>query len=824
MANMRTTRSSKTRRMVNNCRREAEGYASKRVAKFRSLAAHQFLLRRSCVEESRKAYREGDGAKAKHFALLAAEHKKRFYDLHRKAAREQFLILNRNRPDTEVDLHGLYVNEAVEKVRQRLLIIKGQASTLRAIVGKGNHSRGVARIKPAMQQFLKGHGYKYSLEDGNLGVFVIHVASGDANGTEVYQEEDFSIINAEPRDNLLADHNGPIESILIEDTDEENAADSDSDIEVIEILNGNHATDESHGPSTSIPRVAEAAATTISVAPFQNVEEDDSRADSKKDQENGQDVCSENNESQPSDANARIMEDMNTCTMEDGQSNNPRAAAAITAGPIENDERERYHNAEEGHTESAADEAYEESALDMNGNPASSPNPFDDESVSHVSHRTMPTIPEKATIDGKNEMTRSNRGLTTGLQLGMNPDGTVFLYRPSQSGEVASTPSAEDTEPSSGKSNANVDSSMEHDPNVSEDSVAATKKRKQNNNEAAFDSSISCISPAESITPKKNISIKKYDEDNYSSPGDPANSYLTTLHSAEESKYVKKKRRILDAVYDFLITNNVCERNRSCYLDYLEFLCETNKWKLPGTPMVYFSNLKSSQICSWIRFLRFNPSFVETANIQRLFISNMPRAILTTLINKGHDISTDERIVLEVISKEIGIYSLSGTELRAARQLLLETMALCQKLTHPERRAISSTEVPNFPNTLTGHYQVTQWILHLITGAGKKDKISTKLISCLPDFLPYMNTFVQPAFKSCDDPFVPLLLRQSLIPIAMDSLSKQMKKLIQQKYAEEIENFELKPIIRYVESRKRDKAVSAAAPKTKEYLNKLSEL
>lgn len=64
---------------------------------------------------------------------------------------------NRDSPPGTIDLHGLYVKEAIEKTEAA--IANGQRSgmdEMRVIVGKGIHSQGhVAKIKPAVQDLMR---------------------------------------------------------------------------------------------------------------------------------------------------------------------------------------------------------------------------------------------------------------------------------------------------------------------------------------------------------------------------------------------------------------------------------------------------------------------------------------------------------------------------------------------------------------------------------------------------------------------------------------------------------------------------------------------
>jgi len=64
---------------------------------------------------------------------------------------------NRDSPPGTIDLHGLYVKEAIEKTEEAIANAQRQGTDeLRVIVGKGIHSQGhVAKIKPAVQGLMQ---------------------------------------------------------------------------------------------------------------------------------------------------------------------------------------------------------------------------------------------------------------------------------------------------------------------------------------------------------------------------------------------------------------------------------------------------------------------------------------------------------------------------------------------------------------------------------------------------------------------------------------------------------------------------------------------
>lgn len=68
---------------------------------------------------------------------------------------------NKDSPAGTIDLHGLYVNEAIERTEAAISDCQRQGrEELRVIVGKGIHSQGGhAKIKPAVENLMKKYVY-----------------------------------------------------------------------------------------------------------------------------------------------------------------------------------------------------------------------------------------------------------------------------------------------------------------------------------------------------------------------------------------------------------------------------------------------------------------------------------------------------------------------------------------------------------------------------------------------------------------------------------------------------------------------------------------
>lgn len=82
---------------------------------------------------------------------------------------------NKTQPHGTIDLHGLYVKEAIEEVDKA--IANGQRSglqELRVITGKGIHSANhQAKIKPAVADLMRKYNLSAEVDRHNAGVMVV---------------------------------------------------------------------------------------------------------------------------------------------------------------------------------------------------------------------------------------------------------------------------------------------------------------------------------------------------------------------------------------------------------------------------------------------------------------------------------------------------------------------------------------------------------------------------------------------------------------------------------------------------------------------------
>lgn len=126
---------------------------------------------------SQQAHKEGDGARAKELADIGRQHQVRMQELHAEAASQIYKGKNAYRDANEIDLHGLYVKEALARLSQFIRDApQSGETTLRVITGKGLHSdRGEAQIIPAVQEALRTKGLRHHTDEANSGVIVVEL-------------------------------------------------------------------------------------------------------------------------------------------------------------------------------------------------------------------------------------------------------------------------------------------------------------------------------------------------------------------------------------------------------------------------------------------------------------------------------------------------------------------------------------------------------------------------------------------------------------------------------------------------------------------------
>jgi DNA-nicking Smr family endonuclease len=118
--------------------------------------AHQLQCKAlEASKQSQWEYRFGSKSEAK---KLSTEKEALYNEMHEKnhqAAKRIFEHYNRGRPAGVIDLHGLYVAEALEYLQRKVDDCRAKNIVrLEVITGMGNHSPdNIAKIKPKVEEF-----------------------------------------------------------------------------------------------------------------------------------------------------------------------------------------------------------------------------------------------------------------------------------------------------------------------------------------------------------------------------------------------------------------------------------------------------------------------------------------------------------------------------------------------------------------------------------------------------------------------------------------------------------------------------------------------
>ncbi|GJE90106.1 hypothetical protein PsYK624_062290 [Phanerochaete sordida] len=145
----------------------------------RASAAHD--ARAKAMQASREAHQGGNSALGKALLDKARGHKTEMQRLNKEAAEWIFAMNNANLKPGEMDVHGLFVQEAIVYAKRAVEEAKARGdSELRIIVGKGLHSEGgTAKIKPAIQALMQKQQLAAKPDPQNSGVIIVNFVDRD---------------------------------------------------------------------------------------------------------------------------------------------------------------------------------------------------------------------------------------------------------------------------------------------------------------------------------------------------------------------------------------------------------------------------------------------------------------------------------------------------------------------------------------------------------------------------------------------------------------------------------------------------------------------
>lgn len=144
----------------------------------RAEAAEEARLRNKYFDRAAAAFKRNDGATAKKLGALGRDANERMKELHRQAAEAIFEARNPPLVTDVVDLHGLHVSEALDRLPSALE--KAPPGILRILTGTGHHTKGTgrARLRPAVKKWLQENGYFFEeVIDANeyVGSFKVEI-------------------------------------------------------------------------------------------------------------------------------------------------------------------------------------------------------------------------------------------------------------------------------------------------------------------------------------------------------------------------------------------------------------------------------------------------------------------------------------------------------------------------------------------------------------------------------------------------------------------------------------------------------------------------
>ncbi|KAI7863522.1 hypothetical protein BDF14DRAFT_1704099, partial [Spinellus fusiger] len=150
--------------------------------RLRDLAHQEAEKRNDCYHRSQVAYQSGDGAEAKQLSNKGHQHDEAMKKYNNSAADLIYHEKNKNRPANEIDLHGLFVQEASCRVEQAMKRCEQERMDhLTIIVGKGLHSAGegnIAKLKPAILDLVKRYNVHVEPNHPNPGCLYVEFGKG----------------------------------------------------------------------------------------------------------------------------------------------------------------------------------------------------------------------------------------------------------------------------------------------------------------------------------------------------------------------------------------------------------------------------------------------------------------------------------------------------------------------------------------------------------------------------------------------------------------------------------------------------------------------
>ena len=161
-------------------KKEEEGH----YTEYRERASYADANMRLCYEQASNAFSNGYMKQAKELSRRGHAFLKERNEWRLKAAEGTVKSMNSERSSYfPLDLHGLTTEEAtliLKNLVESLSKVPGK-KVLEVIVGQGRGSqRGISKLKPVVEDFLRSRNLFYSVPDNNPGVFYVHLDGSKA--------------------------------------------------------------------------------------------------------------------------------------------------------------------------------------------------------------------------------------------------------------------------------------------------------------------------------------------------------------------------------------------------------------------------------------------------------------------------------------------------------------------------------------------------------------------------------------------------------------------------------------------------------------------
>ncbi|RLV90169.1 Smr domain-containing protein [Spathaspora sp. JA1] len=153
--------------------------SSSEYLRLRAKADRLYKKRNQLSQKSQAAYCSGNGKRAYELSEQSKKIMDQADSVSLQAAEYVFRENNEYRGPHEIDLHGLFVKEAIDFLEQRISHDLGiKQRQLQVITGKGLHSAdGVPKLMIAVEDLCEEMGLKHHTDPCNAGILVIELGN-----------------------------------------------------------------------------------------------------------------------------------------------------------------------------------------------------------------------------------------------------------------------------------------------------------------------------------------------------------------------------------------------------------------------------------------------------------------------------------------------------------------------------------------------------------------------------------------------------------------------------------------------------------------------